>query len=59
MHTQIAGAGCTTLGCALQSGALPVLVFLSLYGTPASAAAKATVRRPGLKVLYSLLVPQT
>ena len=50
MHTQIAGAGCTTLGCALQSGALPVLVFLSLYGTPASAAAKATVRRAGLKV---------
>ena len=41
--TQITDAGCATLVAALDSGALPALEALYLYGTPASAAAKAAV----------------
>ena len=48
--TEITDAGCATLAAALDSGALPALETLYLYGTPASAAAKATVRRAGLEV---------
>jgi hypothetical protein len=43
--SQISDAGCATLAAALESGALPALRTLSLTGVPASAAAKATVRR--------------
>ena len=50
-HTQITDAGCATLAAALGSGALPALEALQLHGIPASAAAKATVRRAGLGVL--------
>ena len=49
--TQIADAGCATLVAALDSGALPALRNLFLMGIPASAAAKATVRRAGLEVV--------
>ena len=49
-HTQITDAGCAALAAALASGALPALTVLDLGGTPASAAAKATVRRAGLLV---------
>ena len=37
--TQITDAGCATLAAALDSGALPALKKLGLFGTPASAAA--------------------
>ena len=50
-YTQIADAGCAALAAALASGALPALVTLYLGGTPASATAKATVRRAGLVVM--------
>jgi hypothetical protein len=50
-HTQITDDGCAALAAALDSGALPALVTLYLGGTPASAAAKATVRRAGLVVV--------
>jgi hypothetical protein len=40
--TQIADAGCAALAAALDSGALPTLEVLYLFGTRASAAAKAT-----------------
>ena len=50
-HTQITDDGCAALAAALDSGALPALVTLYLGGTPASAAAKATVRRAGLVVM--------
>jgi len=42
-YTQITNAGCATLAAALDSGALPALQTLSLYGIPVSAAAKAAV----------------
>ena len=48
--TQITDAGCAALASALDSGALPALERLWLQGIPASAAAKATVRRAGLTV---------
>ena len=48
--TQVTDAGCAALAAALDSGALPVLEVLDLRGTPASAAAKATVGRAGLVV---------
>ena len=48
--TQIADAGCAALAAALDSGALPALTDLYLRGIPASAAAQATVERPGLLV---------
>jgi len=48
--TQIADAGCAALAAALESGALPALAYLQLGGTPASATARATVRRAGLVV---------
>ena len=38
-HTQIADAGCAALAAAFDSGALPALENLRLYGIPASAAA--------------------
>ena len=44
-RTQITDAGCAALASALESGALPALSTLFLAGIPASAAAKATVRR--------------
>ena len=50
-HTQITEAGCATLAAALDSGALPALERLYLNGIPASAAARAAVQRPGLKVV--------
>jgi hypothetical protein len=50
-HTQITDDGCDALAAALASGALPALVTLYLGGTPASATAKATVRRAGLVVV--------
>jgi hypothetical protein len=46
--TQITNAGCAALAAAL--GVLPALEALALRGTPASAAAKATVGRVGLVV---------
>ena len=42
-ETQITDAGCSTLACALDSGALPALETLSLNRIQASAAAKAGV----------------
>ena len=41
--TQITDAGCAALAAALDSGALPALEKLFLWGIPASAAAKAAV----------------
>ena len=41
--TQIADAGCAALAAELESGALPALEKLYLYGIPASDAAKAAV----------------
>ena len=41
--TQVSNAGCATLAAALDSGALPALEELYLFGIPASAAAKAAV----------------
>ena len=43
-YTQVTDAGCAALAAALQSGALPALETLHLYGIPASAAAKAAVQ---------------
>eukprot|EP00964_Phaeocystis_antarctica_P087109 scaffold55232_cov63-Phaeocystis_antarctica.AAC.2 len=43
-RTQVADAGCAALAAALVSGALPVLEDLYLGGTPASAAAMASVQ---------------
>ena len=50
--TQVSDAGCATLSAALDSGMLPALERLYLHDTPASAAAKETVRvgRAGLMV---------
>ena len=42
--TQIADAGCGALATALESGALPALQSLDLYGIPASDAAKARAK---------------
>ena len=51
--TQITDAGCATIASALDSGALPTLEVLYLFGIRASAAAKATVRRrAGMAVLF-------
>ena len=50
-YTQITDAGCAALAAALDSGALPALERLCLLDTPASAAAKTTVRRAGLEVV--------
>jgi len=47
--TQITDAGCAALASALDSGALPALRDLLLIGIPASAVAKATVRRAGAR----------
>ena len=41
--TRITDAGCATVASALESGALPALEALHLYGIPASAAAIAAV----------------
>jgi hypothetical protein len=49
-ETQITDGGCAALASALDSGALPALGRLYLFGTRASAAAKATVWRAGLVV---------
>jgi hypothetical protein len=38
-HTQVTDAGCAALAAALDSGVLPALVELTLFDTPASAAA--------------------
>ena len=43
-YTQIADAGCGALATALESGALPALQSLDLYGIPASDAAKARAK---------------
>ena len=49
-RAKVTDSGCGTLAAALDSGALPALKYLSLYGIPASDAANAAVRRPGLEV---------
>jgi len=41
--TQITDAGCAALASALDSGALPALEYLHVFGTPASAAANAAI----------------
>jgi hypothetical protein len=41
-HTQITDAGCAALAAALQSGALPALEVLYLWGTPASESSEAS-----------------
>ena len=41
--TQVSDAGCAVLAAALDNGALPALVYLTLDGIPASAAAKKAV----------------
>ena len=46
-YTRFTDAGCAALASALDSGALPALEYLDLYGIPASEAAKATVGRAG------------
>ena len=51
--TKVADAGCAALASALDSGALPALERLYLDNTPASAAARATVRREGVEVWRS------
>mmetsp|Transcript_26403 Transcript_26403/g.62433 ORF Transcript_26403/g.62433 Transcript_26403/m.62433 type:complete len:93 (+) Transcript_26403:1-279(+) len=43
--TQITDAGCAALAAALDGAALPALKTLYLQGIPASAAAKAAVRK--------------
>jgi len=48
--TQITDAGCAALASALDGGALPGLSLIFLDNIPASAAAKASVRRPDLLV---------
>ena len=50
-RTQDTGAGCAALAAALDRGAWPALEWLFLKGIPASAAARATVRRAGLRVV--------
>jgi hypothetical protein len=50
LNTQITDVGCAALAAALDSGALPALEVLALQRTPASATAKATVGRAGLRV---------
>jgi hypothetical protein len=49
--TQITDDGCAHLASRLRSGALPALQYLTLYGIPASEAARAAVyeARPGLQ----------
>ena len=49
--TQITDDGCAHLASRLRSGALPALQSLTLYGIPASEAARAAVyqARPGLE----------
>ena len=42
-NTQVTDAGCAALAAALESGAMPALERLGLFGTLASAAAKAAV----------------
>jgi len=42
--TQVTDAGCSALAAALDSGALPVLEVIHVYGTPASAAANSAVK---------------
>ena len=42
-YTQVTDAGCAALAAALDSGALPALETLFLYGLPASAAAMSAV----------------
>ena len=49
-RTDITDAGCAALAAALDSGVLPALEDLFLSDIPASAAAKATLRRAGLEV---------
>jgi hypothetical protein len=44
-YTEVSDAGCAALAAALDSGAFPALEELSLYGIPASAAAKEAVQR--------------
>ena len=51
--TKVADAGCAALASALDSGALPALERLYLDNTPASTAARATVRREGVEVWRS------
>ena len=51
--TKVADAGCAALASALESGALPALERLYLDNTPASAAARATVRREGVEGWWS------
>eukprot|EP00964_Phaeocystis_antarctica_P074696 scaffold45993_cov61-Phaeocystis_antarctica.AAC.1 len=43
-NTKVTDAGCAALAAALESGALPALENLHLFGIPASVAAKATLR---------------
>jgi hypothetical protein len=43
-YTQVTDAGCAALAAALDSGALPALEHLHVFGTPASAAAKTAVK---------------
>ena len=52
-RTQITNAGCATLAAALDSGALPALETLALYGIPASAAAKAAVYKARANLITS------
>ena len=40
IHTQVTDAGCSQLAAAFDSGVLPALERLDLYGTRASAAAQ-------------------
>ena len=49
-RTEITEAGRAALASALDSGALPALESLCLYGIPASDAARATVWRAGVHV---------
>ena len=51
--TQVTDAGCSALAAALESGTLPALERLYLYGTPASEAAKhALMARLPARTLY-------
>eukprot|EP00964_Phaeocystis_antarctica_P163736 scaffold140465_cov193-Phaeocystis_antarctica.AAC.1 len=43
-NTKVTDAGCAALAAALESGALPALANLHLFGIPASLAAKAALR---------------
>ena len=53
--TKVTDAGCATLAAALDSGALPALKTLYLYGIPASAEATAAVGRFGLRVAVCVM----